>query len=111
MKLPKCDMTFSHFGLNSPGLSVLLGTQNLPTTGSKLSEMPSEVKNTISPGSTYVMLQVKLLNSGFIPSTGPKAPKKRVIFFKNGTIIFHGNTFSDKISFLLHTYSPVQKFP
>ena len=60
-----------------PGRSVRLGTQNLPTTGSKLSEMPSEVKNTISPGSTYVMLQVRLLNSGFTPSTGPKAPEMR----------------------------------
>ena len=46
----------------------------MPTTGSKLSETPSEVRKTMSPSSTKVRLQVRLLSSGLIPSTGPRAP-------------------------------------
>lgn len=49
-------------------------TANFPTTGSKLSEIPSLVMKTISPDSTSVMEQVRLLNSGLVPSTGPRAP-------------------------------------
>ena len=67
-------------GATPPCLSGFLGTQNFPTTGSKLSEMPSEVRKTTSPGSTTVMLHVKLLSSGLTPSTGPRAPK---IFAQN----------------------------
>ena len=55
--------------------SGFFGTQNFPTTGSKLSEIPSEVMKTMSPASTVVMLQVRLLSSGLTPSTGPRAPK------------------------------------
>ena len=49
--------------------------QNFPTTGSKLSETPSEVRKTMSPGWTKVRLHVRLLSSGLIPSTGPRAPE------------------------------------
>ncbi|KNC33061.1 hypothetical protein FF38_10295 [Lucilia cuprina] len=60
------------------GINLTSGVQasaNLPTTGSKLSLTPSEVKNTISPRSIIVMDKVRLLNSGLLPSAGPKAPK------------------------------------
>ena len=52
--------------------------QNFPTTGSKLSETPSEVRKTMSPGWTKVRLHVRLLSSGLIPSTGPRAPEGKV---------------------------------
>ena len=60
-------------------LSGLRATTNFPTTGSKLSDTPSDVKKTMSPSSTTVMEQVKLLSSGFWPSTGPKAPNASLI--------------------------------
>lgn len=48
---------------------------NFPTTGSKLSLIPSDVRNTMSPESTVVIDRVKLLNSGLFPSAGPSAPR------------------------------------
>merc|ERR1740128_227896 len=56
-----------------------LATTNLPTTGPKLSETPSDVRKTISPSSITVMEHVKLFSSGFWPSTGPKAPRASLI--------------------------------
>lgn len=56
-------------------ISVLVqASANFPTTGSKLSLIPSDVKKTISPESTVVIERVKLLNSGLVPSAGPRAP-------------------------------------
>lgn len=54
-------------------------TANFPTTGSKLSEMPSLVMKTISPDSTSVMEHVRFPNSGLVPSTGPRAPSASLI--------------------------------
>lgn len=50
------------------------GSANLPTTGSKLSLIPSDVRNTMSPSSTIVMDKVRFPSSGLFPSTGPRAP-------------------------------------
>ena len=55
-------------------IELRFGMANLPTTGSKLSETPSLVINTMSPVCTSVIEQVRLLSSGFSPSTGPSAP-------------------------------------
>lgn len=67
-----CCCVFSFSLPLSPRFRLI--TQNLPTTGSKLSEMPSLVMNTRSPSSTKVIEQVRLCSCGFRPSTGPNAP-------------------------------------
>lgn len=69
-----CDCCCCVFSFSLPLSRFRLITQNLPTTGSKLSEMPSLVMNTRSPSSTKVIEQVRLCSCGFRPSTGPNAP-------------------------------------